>query len=58
MSFSNNQKKREETNQRLAYDGPRGNSWEHTVHEIFDKLPAISPEIFLQLKISHFFKNW
>ena len=44
---STNQYVRAETTQPLAYHRPRGNSWQHTVHEVFKKLPAVPPELLL-----------
>ena len=47
MIVYTNQKKRAETTQCMAYYRPSGNSWQHTVHGIFEKLPAVSPELLL-----------
>ena len=45
MIFSTSQNRRAETTQPSAYCRPRGNRWQHTVEEVFEKLPEFSPEL-------------
>ena len=47
-----------EINQPMAYRRPRGNGRQHTVHGVFEKVPAIPPELFLQVEHPDFLKGY